>query len=513
MVRWISRLLPVLSSVLLAAEMPQQPSPAASPAESLPDKPRAVVVFLADDLGYNDTSAYGCEEVPCPHLNRLAQEGLLFTDAHSTTSVCTPSRFSLLTGKYAWRQRGTGILDGDAKLILPTKQEAMTLPAMMQRAGYRTGAFGKWHLGLGRGKAPTNWNARITPGPREVGFDESFIMAATADRVPCVYLRDGEVVGLDPADPIEVSYKPGFRFTEEQTAETHPELLKPWGRPVNQQHAGTIVDGISRIGHMRGGRAALWKDQGLADTITEEAVRFIRESAGKPIFLYFCTNDIHVPRDPHRRFKGKSALGIRGDVTVQMDDSLGRIRAALEEAGYGDDCLLIFTSDNGPVINDGYRDGSDEACRAHRPAAPFSGGKYGIEEGGTRVPFIVWWPGKVAPGRSAALMSQMDLGRTLAALVGQEVPEGSMPDSEQHLGALLGREAQGRRFLVEQAMSNRLALRMGLYKYGAPWRGQPERLYHLGDDVAEQRDLAPTQPELLQECREQLKAIRDRKGS
>ncbi len=512
MVRWISRLLPVLSSVLLAAEMPQQPSPAASPAESLPDKPRAVVIFLADDLGYNDTSAYGCREVPCPHLNRLAQEGLLFTDAHSTTSVCTPSRFSLLTGKYAWRQRGTGVLPGDAKLILPTKQEAMTLPAMMQRAGYRTGAFGKWHLGLGRGKAPTNWNARITPGPREVGFDESFIMAATADRVPCVYLRDGEVVGLDPADPIEVSYKPGFRFTEEQTAETHPELLKPWGRPVNQQHAGTIVDGISRIGHMRGGRAALWKDQDLADTITEEAVRFIRESAGKPIFLYFCTNDIHVPRDPHRRFKGKSALGIRGDVTVQMDDSLGRIRAALEEAGYGDDCLLIFTSDNGPVINDGYRDGSDEACRAPRPAAPFSGGKCGVGEGGTRVPFIVWWPGKVAPGRSAALMSQIDLGRTLAALVGQEVPEGSMPDSEQHLGALLGREAQGRRFLVEQA-SNRLALRMGLYKYVEPWRGQPERLYHLGDDVAEQRDLAPTQPELLQECREQLKAIRDRKGS
>ena len=186
MVRWISRLLPVLSSVLLAAEMPQQPSPAASPAESLPDKPRAVVIFLADDLGYNDTSAYGCREVPCPHLNRLAQEGLLFTDAHSTTSVCTPSRFSLLTGKYAWRQRGTGVLPGDAKLILPTKQEAMTLPAMMQRAGYRTGAFGKWHLGLGRGKAPTNWNARITPGPREVGFDESFIMAATADRVPWV---------------------------------------------------------------------------------------------------------------------------------------------------------------------------------------------------------------------------------------------------------------------------------------------------------------------------------------
>ncbi|HIX19244.1 MAG TPA: sulfatase-like hydrolase/transferase [Candidatus Akkermansia intestinigallinarum] len=495
----------VLSLLPLHADSTAEQHPAQ------PDRPRAIVIFLADDLGLHDTSTYGCAEVPCPNLDRLAGEGLLFTDAHSTTSVCTPSRFSLLTGKYAWRQRGTGVLDGDAKLILPTKQEALTLPAAMQLAGYRTAAIGKWHLGLGRGNQPTNWNAPIAPGPREVGFDYSFIMAATADRVPCVFLRNGTVVGLDPKDPIEVSYEPGFRFDEERTAETHPELLKPWGRPRNAQHACTIIDGISRIGHMRGGSAALWRDQDLADRITDEAVNFIRESAGRPIFLYFCTNDIHVPRDPHRRFRGKSGLGIRGDVTLQMDDSLGRIRRALEEAGYADDCLFIFTSDNGPVINDGYLDGSHEACANHNPAAPHAGGKYGILEGGTRVPFVVCWPGRVAPGRSAALVSQVDLARSLAVLAGVEVPEGSMPDSEVQLDALMGRDAQGRGCLVEhQAMNNRLALRVGALKYVEPWRRQPARLYDLSRDPREERDLAPAAPaEQLQRFESLLREIRE----
>ena len=297
-------------------------------------KPRAIVIFFADDLGYHDTSAYGCDAVPCPNLNSLASQGLVFTDAHSSSSVCTPSRYSLLTGTYAWRRRGMGILPGDAKLILPVKDEQLTLPAMMQLAGYRTAAIGKWHLGLGRGKGPTDWNKVISPSPREVGFDESFIMAATGDRVPCVFIQNGRVVGLDPSDPIQVNYEPAFRFpgevdaadlTEEQLA----GALKPWGRSADKQHDKTIIDGISRIGHMQGGKAALWKDQDIADRINEAAVHFIRENADKPIFLYFCTNDIHVPRDPHQRWRGSSRLGIRGDVTVQMDGSLGVVRKAL----------------------------------------------------------------------------------------------------------------------------------------------------------------------------------------
>lgn len=460
------------------------------------ERPQAIVLFYADDLGYHDTSTYGCKEVPCPNLDKLAQEGLLFTDAHSAASVCTPSRYALLTGNYAWRQKQINILPGDAKLVLPVKERAMTLPSMLQKAGYRTAAIGKWHLGLGEGKEPIDWNRPISPGPAETGFDYSFIMAATADRVPCVYIRNGNVVGLDPADPISVSYTRKEPFPGEKTGASHPELVKPWAVSNGPQHNNTLVNGIPRIGHMTGGSAALWKDEDLADRLTEEAIAFIRQSAGAPIFLYFATNDIHVPRDPHHRFRGKSALGIRGDATVQMDDCLGRIRQALQESGY-DDCLLIFTSDNGPVISDGYFDGSEQDCAGHRPAAPFSGGKYTLGEGGTRMPFIVHWPGKVSHGVTDAMISQVDLGRSLAALVGVDVPEGSMQDSQNQLPALLGKEPIGRSELIEQGRSaSLLALRVGSWKL-IP--GPPLRLYDLSKDRAEQENAADRYPEKAQE--------------
>ena len=472
---------------------------------SAAEKPRAILLFYVDDLGYNDTSFTGCTEVPCPNLNRLAEEGLTFTDAHSTASVCTPSRYSMFTGQYAWRRKGTNILPGDAKLILPIKGEELTLPAMMQRAGYRTAAIGKWHLGLGRGKEPINWNQPIIPGPREVGFDFSFIMAATGDRVPCVFVRDGQVENLDPADPIYVSYVPDTDYPGEFLGHDHPEMLKPWGRSADKQHDKTIVDGISRIGYMTGGKTARWKDQEIADRLTEEAIGFISRSAGHPLFIYFGTNDIHVPRDPHPRFRGKSKLGIRGDATVQMDDCLGRLRQALADNGYKpEETLIIFSSDNGPVIGDGYLDGAVEACRHHRPAAPYRGGKYTALEGGTRIPFIVCWPGRVTPGQSSALMSQVDLGRTLATLVGQEIPAGSMPDGENHLPALLGDTLTARSELVEQSLSSGLALRVGQYKYIS----RPgEQLYDLSTDAEEKNNLAPQKPELTKQMRDRLQKI------
>ncbi len=470
-------------------------------------KPKAVVVFLTDDLGYGDTSAYGQDKVPTPNLERLCQMGCQFMDAHSATPVCTPSRYSLLTGNYPFRLPNNRILDGDAALILPTAGEgkAWTLPVLMKQAGYKTAAIGKWHLGMGDGTKPIDWNKEIKPSPREVGFDKSFVMAATADRVPCVYIEDGRVVDLDPNDPIEIAYdRVERKWPDEITARTNPELLKAWGRPSDHQHDKTIIDGISRIGHMRGGKKASWQDQDLANRITSEAEKFIKNAKGEPIFLYFATNDIHVPRDPAMKFRGKSKLGIRGDATVQMDDSLGRIRQALAEAGY-DDTLFIFTSDNGPFISDGYEDGAREAWQGINPAGPWRGGKYEIYEGGTRVPMVVAWPNHVAAGtKSNALIAHTDFARSLAKIVGVDVPKGSFGDSEELSQALLGKSEKGRTYLLEISGWGPSGFRMGEWKLIA---SKTPELYNLACDPAERNNLADKETERLAELTKEFNRI------
>lgn len=472
--------------------------------------PKAVILFLADDLGYGDIGCNGAKLIPTPHVDRLAREGLRFTDTHSASSVCTPSRFALLTGKYPWRKHGTGILPGNAAMILPTADQAMLLPSMMKAAGYKTAAIGKWHLGLGNGNV--DWNGQISPGPKEVGFDESYIMAATADRVPCVYIRNGRVDNLDPKDPIEVSYS--HNFPGEPTGKQDPELLRVMS---SHGHDQSIVNGIGRIGYMRGGKSALWKDQDLADTITNEAVQFIEKNKNRRFFLYFATNDIHVPRDPHQRFIGKSGCGIRGDVTVQMDDSLGRILAALKKAGLERDTLLLFTSDNGPVVDDGYADGSVKNLNGHKPAGPWRGGKYAIYEGGTRMPMIAWWPGKIKPGTSSALLNHLDIAPSLARLVGYKTPEGAFPDGTMQLPALLGRSQKGRDELVEHRMSNKhLALRRGDYKFipndmvPKKERSQtgPGVLYDLKSDPGETKDISAKEPKVAESMSERIEQYR-----
>lgn len=470
-------------------------------------KPKAIVLFYTDDLGYGDTSTYGQNRVPCPNLDKLAAEGCKFTDAHSPTSICTPSRYSLLTGDYAFRRPNTHILDGDAKLILPLEGSGkLTLPAMMKSAGYTTGVIGKWHLGLGAGKQPTNWNAHVSPGPKEVGFDHSFIMAATADRVPCVFLRDGDVVGLDPNDPIEISYdRVEQKWPDEKTGRTNPELLKAWGGTKDHQHDKTIIDGISRIGHMRGGAAACWKDQDISDTLCNEADNFFASAEGKPVFLYFCTSDVHVPRDPNARYRGKTDLGIRGDTAVQMDDALGKIRESLKKHGY-EDALIIFTSDNGPRVADGYEDGAPELWKGVNPCAPFSGGKYGPYEGGTRVPFIVHWPGVVKPGtESSALISQTDICRSLADIVDEQIPEGSMRDAQNLSYELLYGKSTGRAELIEETGWGAWGFRSGEWKLITT---KKPMLFNLSVDPAEEHDLADRHPELVQKLLKRIDEIR-----
>ena len=210
------------------------------------------------------------------------------------------------------------------------------------------------------------------------------------------------------------------------TGKANPEQLK---LHPSHGHDQTIVDGISRIGYMSGGKSALWVDEDMADVLTRKAKRFIEEHAGGPFFLYFATHDIHVPRVPNSRFVGKTEMGPRGDAIAQLDWCVGEILETLDRRGLAKDTLIIFTSDNGPVVDDGYRDDAVKKTRRHRPAGPLRGGKYSAFEGGTRVPFLVRWPARVKPGVSPALVCQIDLMASLAALVGRKLADEDAPDS------------------------------------------------------------------------------------
>jgi len=473
-----------------------------------------IVVIYADDLGYGDVSCYGATKIKTPNIDKLASQGLRFTNAHSPSATCTPSRYAMLTGEYAWRQKGTGIARGDARMIIQPGRT--TLPLVMQKAGYTTGAIGKWHLGLGSHGRELDWNAEITPGPLDIGFDYCFLIPATGDRVPCVYVENRRVVGLDPDDPIQVSFnKP---VGDEPTGKDHPELLK---MHPSHGHNQTIINGISRIGYMSGGKAARWVDEDMADVITSKAKDFIENNKDRPFFLYFSTHDIHVPRVPHSRFAGKSGLGPRGDVILQLDWCTGEILKTLDHLNLTENTMVIFTSDNGPVVDDGYKDQAVENLSGHKPAGPLRGGKYSAFDAGTRVPFIVCWPGRVKAHVSEALVCQIDLMASLAALNGQKLTRDEAPDSFNVLSALLGKAPMGRDHLVEHA--GVLSLIKGDWKYIEPGMGprmnrnvnielgndREPQLYNLRSDIGERHNVASEHPELVRELAALLKKIRE----
>lgn len=468
-----------------------------------------IIFIYADDLGYGDVSAYGAGTLNTPNIDRLAQGGVRFTSGYASSATCSPSRYALLTGTYPWRNERAKILPGTAPLLIDTAQ--MTVPKMLRAQGYHTGVVGKWHLGLGSGN--TDWNQHIAPGPNEVGFDYSYIMAATQDRVPTVYIENGDVVRLDPNDPIEVNYKENF--PGEPTGKDNPEMLKmKW----HHGHNSSIVNGIPRIGYMKGGDAAKWVDENMADTFLVRAQNYIQAQKDGPFFLYYALQQPHVPRTPHPRFVGKSGMGPRGDVIVEADWCIGELLKTLEAAGLMENTLIVLSSDNGPVLNDGYYDDAVEKLGDHTPWGPLRGGKYSLFEAGTRVPFISYWEGRITPTVSDAMISQIDLFASLAELVGSDA---STQDSEAMLDVLMGKSTEGRDELILEA-TTRTALRKGDWILIPPYKGPARnkavnielgnsdtfQLFNLSNDLGQQENLAETNPEKLQELISTFESIR-----
>lgn len=481
-----------------------------------------VVIILADDLGYGDLEPYGTSRAHTPEVNKLASQGTRFTNVHAVASTSTPSRYSLLTGEYSWRRPDTGVAPGNAGMIIKPTQ--YTMADMFKNSGYRTAAIGKWHLGLGDKTGEQDWNAPLPASLADIGFDYHYIMAATADRVPCVFIENGQVANYDPSAPIYVNYHKNF--PGEPTGRDNPELL--YNQKHDHGHDMSIVNGIGRIGYMKGGGKALWKDENIADSIAAHAIDFMAESSkgDKPFFMYLCTNDVHVPRFPHERFRGKSPMGVRGDAIEQFDWTVGRVLHAMDSLGIADNTLVILTSDNGPVLNDGYVDGAEELRGDHRESGPFRGNKYSAFEGGTAVPAMVRWPGHVPAGKvSDALMSHIDWMASLGNLIGARLPEGAAPDSRVRTGNLLGTDLEDTPWIVEE--SGQLCVRTPQWKYIEPNDGSPRitwgpnvetgnnpqpQLYDMTKSLYETDNVALENPQVVFDLQNIARRVKQRRG-
>lgn len=351
-----------------------------------------ILFMLADDLGYGDTGCYGAVKIKTPNIDRLAAQGVRFTDAHAVAAVCNPSRYSILSGTYLWHARRKN----DYSLYFHEGQ--VTLPSLLKSAGYRTAALGKWHNGFGRMGDP-DWNGELKPGPLEIGFDSFFGTPKTHNEPPLVFVENHRVVGLDPADPISI----------DKTKGPH--------------------------GEMSGGAKAqaARPDERIDFIMAEKAAAFFAQQAkDKPFFLYLAFAAPHVPIDPAPEFRGKSQAGLYGDYIQQLDHCTGLVLDSLQNSGFAQNTVVIFTSDNGGMFT------RDALEAGHRCNGALLGQKTDAWEGGHRVPLLARWPGRIPAGSvRPALFSQVDVMATLAEAAGVAVPEGASPDGTSELAALL----------------------------------------------------------------------------
>ena len=471
-----------------------------------------VIVIMADDLGYGDVSCYGATELSTPHIDRLATEGVRFTSGYCSASTCTPTRYSFLTGTYAFRQSGTGIAPPNSPALIPAG--TTTIASLLQQAGYHTAVIGKWHLGLGVDEP--EWNGLLKPGPLEIGFDHCFLLPTTNDRVPQVYVQDHRVLNLDPADPLWVGKKKPSE--DHPTGLTHRDTLKmDW----SHGHNSTIHNGISRIGFYTGGNVARFRDEDLSDKWVEKSIKWIEENQQQPFFLFFSSHDLHVPRMVHERFQGATKLGPRGDAIVELDWCVGQLLDALDRLKLAENTLVVFCSDNGPVLDDGYKDDAIEKIGNHQAAGPYQGGKYNVFEGGTRTPFITRWTGRIRPGVSDEVVCTIDLAASCAALAGVELPSDGCLDSMDVSAALLGEnEAKGRDHLIQQdtGRGGNYGFRVGDWKLvrhdskktrntALRLQGRPVKrfeLYNLAEDPSESRDVMKENPAVAERMKKRL---------
>ncbi len=454
---------------------------AAAPLPAAPRLPN-IVYILADDLGWGDPRCYNPDsKIPTPNIDKLASQGVRFTDMHSPSSVCTPTRYGILTGRYCWRSKlKQGVLVGDSpNLIEPGRP---TVASLLKSRGYRTGAVGKWHLGLGS-QAKADYGQRLSPNPNDHGFDYFFGIPASLDFEPYVYVENDRAV-------------------EPPTSST----------PGRNEPRGVFWRG--------GGMAPSFDFEQCLPTLTSKAVKFIEESASKPspFFLYFPLTGPHTPWLPLKQWQGKSGAGIYGDFVAQVDDVLGQVTGALEKAGAAKDTLLVFTSDNGAHWTP-----EDKAKYPHRANANWRGMKADIHDAGHRIPFLARWPGRIKPGAvSNQLGCLTDLMATAGAASGYRVPDGAGEDSFNLLPAYLGKKSKGmREAVVHHSSMGMFSIRRGNWKlnlgrgsggFSSPQKvvvkpGEPAgELFDLAADPSESADLYSKRPEKVAE----LTALLDR---